>query len=150
MRAIFVIFTCLLLGACGAPGAYTRATAFPLAGAFACAQEQMTTMDYEIVLADSVGRLLQGRREITGIRESARRGAAAATELITVGLTAGPRTRYDQLTVLVYTRTYPLGNTVETTADMLIVGEADLSRDNPSDDARADARVLADRCSPRV
>jgi hypothetical protein len=150
MRVVLLVLVCLLLGACGAPGSYNRATPYPLAGAFACALEQMTTLEYEIVLADTVGGLIQGRREITGIREAARRGAAAATELITVGLAGGPRTRYDQLTVSVYTRTYPLGNTVETTADMLIVGEADRSRDSPSDDARADARVLADRCSPRV
>ena len=107
-------------------------------------------MEYEVVLADSVGGLLQGRREITGITEAARGAAAAATELITVGLAGGKRTRYDELTVYVYTRLYPLGNTLETTAGLLIVGEEDRTRDSPSDKARSDARALADRCSPRV
>lgn len=119
-------------------------------GAFSCALDQMLALDYEIVLADTIGGLLQGRREITGIREAARRGAAAATELITVGLAGGQRTRFDELTVFVYTRLYPQGNTLETTAGMLIVGDEDRSRRRPSDDARADARSLADRCSPRL
>jgi hypothetical protein len=139
----------LLLGGCAAPGSYTRPTPFPLAGAFVCAHEQMRDLEYEIVLADTVGGLLQGRREITGIRETARRGAAAATEVITAGLAGGRRTRYDELTVFVYTRTFPQGNTLETTSGMLIVGEDDRVRSSPSDAARADARTIADRCSPR-
>lgn len=149
MRAIFVLSGVILLGACAAPRAYTRATPYPLGDAFACALDQMHTMEYEIVLADTVGGVLQGRREITGIREAARGAAAAATELITIGLAGGKRTRYDELTVFVYTRLYPLGNTVETTAGLLIVGEDDRTLGNPSDAARRDARTLADRCAPR-
>src|SRR5690606_36435780 len=98
---------------------------------------------------DSVGGALQGRREITGIREAARGAAAAATELITIGLAGGKRTRYDELTVWVYTRLYPLGNIVEATAGLLVVGDDARTLGNPSDAARTDARRLADRCSPR-
>lgn len=126
-----------------------RTTPFALGDAFSCAIEQMRAMEYEIVLADTVGGNVQGRREITGIGEAARGAAAAATELITIGLAGGKRTRYDQLTVFVYTRLYPLGNTVETWAGLLIVGEDDRTVGNPSDAARRDARTLADRCSPR-
>lgn len=150
MRAIFVLLAVILLGGCAAPRSYTRATPYPLWDAFACALEQMRSMEYEIVLADTVGGLLQGRREITGITEAARGAAAAATELITIGLAGGKRTRYDELTVFVYTRLYPLGNTLETRAGLLIVGEVDRTLGNPSDNARTDARTLADRCSPRT
>lgn len=136
--------------ACAAPRTYTRAVPFPLASTFDCALAQMQAMEYEIVLADTVGGLLQGRREITGIRETARRGAAAATEILTVGLAGGKRVRYDELTVFVYTRLYPQGNTLEATAGMLTVGEEDRTRTSPSDAARSDARTLADGCAPRV
>lgn len=149
MRAILLLALIGLLGACSAPRSYTRPTPLPLASAFTCAHEKMAEMEYEIVLADTVGGLLQGRRQIRGIGETARRGAAAATELITAGLAGGRRTRYDELTVFVYTRPYPQGNTLETTAGMLIVGEDDRTRESPSDDARGNARALADRCSPR-
>ena len=150
LRAISLLGLVAVLGACSAPRSYTRPTPFPLSDAFSCAYEQMAAMEYEIVLADTVGGLLQGRREITGIGETARRGAAAATELITVGLAGGRRTRYDELTVFVYTRLYPQGNTLETTAGMLVVGTDDRTRESPSDEARSNARTLADRCSPRV
>jgi len=140
----------LAFGACAAPRTYTRATPFPLRDAFACALSQIQTMEYEVVLADTVGGLLQGRREITGIREAARRGAAAATEVITVGLTPGPRTRYDELTVFVFTRLYPQGNTVEATAGLLVVGDEDITRGGASDGARSDARAIAERCAPRA
>ena len=73
----------------------------------------------------------------------------ALAEVITVGLTPGPRTRYDELTVFVYTRLYPQGNTVETTAGLLVVGDNDRTRGSPSDAARADARAIAERCAPR-
>jgi hypothetical protein len=149
MRALLLIVGLVLLGACAAPHTYVRATPYPLGDAFACALEQMRGMEYEIVLADTIGGLLQGRREITGIREAARGAAAAATELITIGLAGGKRTRYDELTVFVYTRLYPLGNTLETKAGLLIVGDEDRTLGNPSDAARTDARALADRCSPR-
>jgi hypothetical protein len=110
----------------------------------------MEELEYEIVLADPVGGLLQGQREITGIREAARRGAAAATEVVTVGLVGGKRTRYDELTVFVYVRLFPQGNTLETTAGLVILDEDDSrTRSRPSDAARADARTLADMCAPR-
>jgi hypothetical protein len=149
MRVILPLALLTLAAGCAAPRSYTRATPFPLRDAFACALTQMQTMEYEVVLADTVGGLLQGRREITGIREAARRGAAAATEVITVGLTPGPRTRYDELTVFVYTRQYPQGNTIETTSGLLVVGDQDRTRGSPSDAARAEARAIVDRCAPR-
>jgi hypothetical protein len=105
-------------------------------------------MEYEVVLADTVGGLLQGRREITGVREAARRAGAVATEVITIGLASGPRTRYDELTVFVYTRPYPRGNTLETTSGLLIVGDEDRTRGSPSDAVRSDARAIVDRCAP--
>ena len=74
MRILLVVAGLLLLGACAAPRTYIRETPYPLVDAFACALEQMRSMDYQIVLADSVGGALQGRREITGIREAARGG----------------------------------------------------------------------------
>ncbi|MEX2570157.1 MAG: hypothetical protein WD737_02560 [Gemmatimonadota bacterium] len=134
--------------ACSAPRTYTRSTPLPLPDAFACALGQLEELEYEIVLADTVGGLLQGRRELTGIREAARRGAAAATEVITAGLAGGNRVRYDELTVFIYTRMYPQGNTVEATAGLLtVVDDASRTRGDPSDDARNDARVIAERCA---
>lgn len=151
MRFRFLLLLLLLFPACTLPGSYTRATPYPLPTAFACALDQLQEMDYEIVLVDTIGGLLQGQREITGIRESARRGAAAATEVITAGLAGGKRTRFDELTVFVYTRLYPNGNTLETTAGLLTVeGDDSRTRGRPSDAARADARSLAERCAPRV
>lgn len=151
MRALLPVVFLFLLNACAAPRSYTRATPYPLATAFACAAEQMAELEYDIVLADSLGGVLQGRREITGIREAARRGAAAATEVITVGLAGSKRVRYDELTVFVYTRLYPQGNTLETTSGMLTVEEdAIRTRGRPSDAAREDARAIADRCAPRM
>ncbi|MDR0786263.1 MAG: hypothetical protein LBG44_00105 [Gemmatimonadota bacterium] len=143
-----IIPVALVLTACGAPNSYTRATPYPLRDAFGCALAQLQTLEYDVVLADTVGGLLQGRREITGIRETARRAGAAATEVITVGLAGGPRTRYDELTVFVYTRPYPEGNTLETTSGMLIVGDQDRTRGTPSDHVRGDARAIVDRCAP--
>jgi hypothetical protein len=149
MRVTLPILLLILVSACSAPRSYTRATPYPLRDAFSCALAQMSSMDYEIVLADTVGGLVQGRREITGIREAARRGAAAATEVITVGLAGGKRTRYDEITVFVYTRMPPHGNTLEATAGLLIVGDDDRTRSRPSDGSRGDARAIADRCAPR-
>lgn len=123
----------------------------PLPDAFECALTQLRALEYDIVLADTIGGLLQGRRELTGIREAARRGAAAATELITAGLAGGKRVRYDELTVFVYTRLYPQGNTLEATAGLLSVTDNQArTRGSPSDEARADARTIADRCAPRM
>lgn|SRR5690606_5535740 len=150
MRALLLVL--FLLGtACSAPRSYTRATPMPLPDAFECALTQLRALEYDIVLADTIGGLLQGRRELTGIREAARRGAAAATELITAGLAGGKRVRYDELTVFVYTRLYPQGNTLEATAGLLSVTDNQArTRGSPSDEARADARTIADRCAPRM
>ncbi len=150
MRAILPLLLLGLLGACSAPRSYTRATPFPLGTAFACAIAQLQELEYEVVLADSLGGLLQGQREITGIREAARRGAAAATELLTVGLAGSKRTRYDELTVFVYSRQYPEGNTVEATAGLLTIeNDETRARGRPSDSARDDARQVAERCAPK-
>jgi hypothetical protein len=151
MRALLTLFFLTVLAACSAPRSYTRPTPFPLTDAFACARAQLEQLEYDVVLADSIGGLLQGHREITGIREAARKGAAAATEMITVGLAGGKRTRYDELTVFVFSRVYPQGNTLETTAGLLIVdGDEDRMRSRrASDAARADARTVIDRCAPR-
>jgi hypothetical protein len=148
MRSLLIL-TLLAFAGCSAPRSYTRATPYPLRDAFSCALNQLEALEYSVVLADTVGGLLQGRREITGIREAARRGAAVATEVITAGLAGGNRTRYDEITVFVYTRLYPQGNTLEATAGLLVVGDDDRTRGSPSDAARSDARTLADRCAPR-
>ena len=152
MRPLLSLLALLLVGAaCSAPRSYTRATPLPLPDAFACALMQMEELEYEVVLADTVGGLLQGQRELTGITEAARRGAAAATELITAGLAGGKRVRYDELSVFVYTRLYPQGNTLEATAGLLTIeGDDARTRGRPSDEARGDARVIADRCAPRA
>jgi hypothetical protein len=149
MRALFPLVLLLLIAACSAPRSYTRATPYPLADAFSCALRQLQEMEYTVVLADTVGGLLQGQREITGIRESARRGAAVATEVITAGLAGGKRTRFDELTVFVYSRLYPQGNTLEAAAGLLTVGGDDRIRVRPTDAAREDARSIADQCAPR-
>jgi hypothetical protein len=150
MRALFALLLLALFAACSAPRSYTRATPFPLADAFACALTQLQELDYTVVLADTAGGLLQGHREITGIRESARRGAAVATEIVTVGLAGGNRTRFDELTVFVYSRLYPQGNTLEATSGLLTVAGEERARSRPSDAARADARTIAERCAPRI
>lgn len=150
MRRFLPLLLLAVVAACAAPRTYTRPTPFALAGAFDCAFQAMRDLEYDIVLADTVGGLLQGRREITGIREAARRGAAAATEILTAGIAGGRRTRYDELTVYVYTRLYPQGNTLESTAGLLTVSDEDRARGEPTDAARADARTVADRCAPRT
>ncbi|MQA91070.1 MAG: hypothetical protein GEU90_12660 [Gemmatimonas sp.] len=153
MRALQSLLFVLLLAAaaCSPPTSYTRETPFPLPAAFDCALAQLQGLQYDIVLADTIGGILQGRRELTGIREAARRGAAVATELITAGLAGGKRVRYDELTVFVYTRLYPQGNTLEATAGLLSVTDNQMrTRGSPSDVARTDARTVADRCAPRM
>lgn len=140
----------LLLSGCTGVRSYSRSTLAPLTDAFTCSEQQLRAMDYEIELADSIGGLLQGRREITGLTESARRGAAAATEVLTAGLAGGKRTRFDELTVFVYMRHYPQGNTIEVTAGMLTVveGESEQEQSAPTDAAKRDARSLLDVCAP--
>ena len=70
--------------------------------------------------------------------------------MITAGLAGGKRTRYDELTVWVYMRHYPQGNTIEVTAGMLTVTGDSQERSTPSDGARADARKLLNACAPRA
>ena len=55
----------------------------------------------------------------------------------------------DELTVFVYTRPYPQGNTVEATAGMLTTTEATLERTSPTDLAKREARALLTACAPR-
>jgi len=146
---ILVVLSLLLLASCSSLRSYSRGTLAPLADAYACAARELRGMGYDVELADSVGGLLQGRREITGLTESARRGAAAATEVLTAGLAGGKRTRYDQLTVFVYMRHYPQGNTIEVTAGMLTAAEeAEEEQSAPTDDAKRDARQLLNTCAP--
>lgn len=147
MRRMLPVVALVVLGACNGPRSYTRATLAPLPDAFACAQRELQGLGYETELVDSVGGLLQGHREITGIREAARRGASAATEVITVGLAGGKLNRFDELTVFVYTRQYPQGNTVEVTAGMLTVTDGTREQGAPTDAAKRDARHVLSRCA---
>lgn len=149
MRRLLILLVLPPLVACAGPRAYSRATLSPLPDAFSCAQRELEAMGYTAVLTDSIGGLLQGHREISGIREAARRGASAATEVITVGLAGGKLNRYDELTVFVYTRQYPHGNTVEVTAGMLTVTDGEHEQGSPSDAAKRDARQLLSRCADR-
>ena len=139
----------LLLAACGGVRSYSRTTISPLPDAYTCATRVLDALDYTLVLQDSLGGLVQGRREITGIVESARRGAAKATELVTVGLAGGSRKRYDELTVFVYGRVYPQGNTIESTAGLLTVSGRTEDRGAPTEDAKRDARRLLITCAVR-
>lgn len=150
MRWILWLPLLALMAGCTGVRSYSRGTLAPLADAFACSSQQLRTLGYQVELADSIGGLLQGRREITGITETARRGAAAATEVLTGGLAGGKRTRFDELTVFVYMRHYPQGNTVEVTAGMLTVGENGQGQEQsaPTDAAKRDARRLLDACAP--
>lgn len=149
MRTLLPLCVLALLTGCAGVRSYARGTPAPLPAAYQCAARELVARGYELELQDSVGGLVQGRREITGLVETARRGAAVGVELLTVGLAGGKRTRFDELTVFVYTRRYPLGNTVEATAGMLTVnGEAE-ERSSPTDEAKADARSLLNTCAPR-
>lgn len=134
--------------ACSGLRTYSRGTLAPLEDAFACAARELEKMGYSLALSDSVGGIVQGQREITGITETARRGAAAATEVLTAGLAGGKRTRYDQLTVWIYMRRYPQGNTVEVTAGMLTVAGEEWEQGAPSDEAKRNARALLSVCAP--
>jgi hypothetical protein len=147
MRSLLSLLLLVFLAGCGGFRTYTRATLAPLGDAFVCASSQLEQMGYTVELRDSVGGVVQGRREITGITEAARRGAAAATEVITVGLAGGKRTRYDQLTVLVYNRPFPQGNAIDVTAGLLTIAEDNYEQSPPTSTARRDARRLVGACS---
>ena len=149
MRRIIPILLVMLFAGCAGVRSFTRTTPMPLSHSYHCSVDVLERLGYTVELQDSVGMLVQGRREITGLVESARRGAAAATDLITVGLAGGRRTRYDELTVFIYTRPYPQGNTVEATAGMLVLGEETLERTSPTDLAKREARALLTACAPR-
>lgn len=146
-----VALCCLLAvaGGCSGTRTYTRGTLAPLSDVYTCAAFQLTELDYALALQDSIGGLVQGRRQITGFVESARRASARARRVVTGGLAAGPRDRYDELTVSVYRRRYPQGNTIEVTAGMLVVAGPTEEREEPTDQARADARQLIENCAPR-
>lgn len=147
MRRLLPFLALVAIGACTGPRSYTRATLAPLTDAFTCARRELQSLGYETELVDSVGGLLQGHREITGIREAARRGASAATEVITVGLAGGKLTRFDELTVFVYQRQYPQGNTVEVTAGMLTITDESREQGAPTDAAKRDAKHVLSRCA---
>ncbi len=149
MRRSTPLLLALLVAGCTGIRSFTRTTPMPLSHSYHCAVDVMQRLGYTVELQDSVGQLVQGRREITGLVETARRGAAAATDLITVGLAGGRRTRYDELTVFIYTRPYPQGNTVEATAGMLVLGEETLERTSPTDLSKREARALLTACAPR-
>lgn len=149
MRRSLPFTALLLLAACGGVRSYTRSTIAPLPDAYNCATRALEYMGYKLAIQDSLGGLVQGRREITGIVETARRGAAKATELVTVGLAGGSRKRYDELTVFVYLRVYPQGNTVESTAGLLTISGQTEQRGAPTDAAKYDARRLLATCALR-
>jgi hypothetical protein len=150
MRPTLAVLAVLVLSAACSPArTYSRSTLAPLADAYACAAFQLGELGYSVELEDPVGGLLQARREITGIVETARRGAARATQLITLGVAGGGGTRFDELTISVHRRQYPQGNTIQATAGMLTVAGEVSERARPTDGARADARALIDACAPR-
>ena len=149
MRRLGILLLVVFISGCTGVRSYTRSTPSPLGEAYDCAVDVLQRLEYKVELQDSVGMLVQGRREITGLVETARRGAAAATDLITVGLAGGKRTRFDELTVVIYTRPYPQGNTIEATAGMLVVGEETLERTSPTDLAKREARAVLTTCAPR-
>jgi hypothetical protein len=139
----------MLVAACSPTRTYTRSTLAPLSDAYACAAFQLGELGYTVELEDRIGGLLQARREITGLVETARRGAARATQVITLGVAGGSATRYDELTISVHRRQYPQGNTIQATAGMLTLAGDEWDRSKPTDSARADARALIDACAPR-
>lgn len=149
MKRLTLLISLVTVAGCSGVRSYTRTTPMPLSHSYHCAVDALERLGYTVELQDSVGLLIQGRREITGFVETARRGAAAATDLITVGLAGGKRTRFDELTVFVYTRPYPQGNTVEATAGMLVVSDETLERTSPTDLAKREARALLTACAPR-
>ena len=149
MRTTTPLLALSLLAGCAGVRSYTRSTPSPLTITYACAAKQLHDLGYKVEIEDSVGGLAQARREITGIVETARRGAAVATKVITAGLAGGERTRYDELTVFIYNRGYPQGNTLEVTAGMLTVAGDDEERTSPTDDAKRDAKTLLARCAGR-
>jgi hypothetical protein len=139
-----------VLAGCAGQRTFSGPVAAPLPDAFACAENQLVELEYALVLVDSIGGLLQGHRAITGIREAARRGASAATEIVTIGLAGGTLRRYDELTVFLYQRPYPQGNTIEATAGMLTITDQAPERRKPTDAARRDARQLIQACGSSI
>jgi hypothetical protein len=149
MRTTAPLLALALLAGCAGVRSYSRPTSTPLTTTYACAARQLRDLGYSVEIADSIGGLAQARREITGLVETARRGAAVATKVITAGLAGGGRTRYDELTVFIYNRGYPQGNTLEVTAGMLTVAGDQEERSSPTDDAKRDAKKLLAACAGR-
>jgi hypothetical protein len=147
MRPLALV-SLLLLAGCTGTRTYTRSTLAPLSDAYTCAAYQLQELGYALELQDPVGGLVQGRRQISGIVETVRRGAARATGVVTVGVAGGNRKRYDELTITVFRRHYPQGNTVEATAGMLILYGDNADRTKPTEEARSDAQKLLDACAP--
>jgi hypothetical protein len=149
MRPLALLCVTILLAGCGGSRTYARATLAPLSDAYSCAVNQLKELRYSVELEDPIGGVAQGRREITGFVERARRGLGRATRAVTLGVAGGTWTRYDEITISVYRRRYPGANTLEVTAGMLsIAGELE-ERTTPTDEARGDARRLIDACAPR-
>jgi hypothetical protein len=149
MRPFALLCLLILLAGCGGSRTFTRTTLAPLSDAYSCAVYQLKDLGYTVELDDPVGGVAQGRREITGFVESARRGAARAARAVTLGVAGGNRTRFDELTISVYRRRYPGANTLEATAGMLTVAGESEERTTPTDQASGDARKLIDACAPR-
>ena len=146
MARLLPLILLAALAGCSGPRTFTRGTLAPLPDAFACASEQLVELGYRLELVDSIGGLLQGHREITGLREAARKGASAATEVITGGLAGGSLERFDEVTVLFYTSHYPAGNTIEATATLLTLTENSREQGAPTDAAKRDARAVINTC----
>lgn len=149
MRPLAIVCATFLVAGCAGTRTFTRPTLAPLADAYSCGVNQLKELGYTLELNDSVGRVAQGRREITGFVETARRGAASVAGKVTLGVAGGSRTRFDELTISVYRRRYPQPNTLEATAGMLTVTGQSEERATPTDQAKSDARKLIDACAPR-
>ncbi|CAN5795111.1 hypothetical protein BH23GEM6_BH23GEM6_02060 [soil metagenome] len=147
MRSLLSLLILFSLTACGGFRTYTRATLAPLGDTFVCATNHLESMGYVVELRDSIGGVVQAQREITGITETARRGAAAATEVLTIGLAGGKRRRFDQITVLVYNQSFPQANAIDVTAGLLTTADDVHEQSPPTREARQDARRLAISCS---
>lgn len=149
MRLFLIAVLIFLTAGCGVTRTYSRNTLAPLSDLYTCAVFQLQEMGYTLGLQDPVSGIVRGRREITGFVETARRGAARAGQVITLGVAGGPGIRNDEITVAVYRKQYPQGNTIEATAGMVVVtGDAE-ERAKPTDEARADAVDLTQNCAPR-
>src|SRR5690348_3762717 len=83
MRSFALVCTLFLLAGCNGPRTYLRSTLAPLSDAYSCGLNQLKELGYAVELDDPVGAVAQGRREITGLVETARGGAARAIGAVT-------------------------------------------------------------------